>query len=247
MPLPKLVSPIYEIKTAVSPQKIIKFVPFRVKEEKILLVAMESEDEAQIKNAIITIFKNCVVGKVKYEELAIFDLEYLFLNIRAQSIGSNIDVKIPCDDSIVDDGIGNMVPTVYVPVSIDINDIKVQVPKEHTNVIKLNDDITLIMKYPTFDMFINDNFITGSTIYDTFNVCTTCIDEIIEGTDIHKASDYSKEELDEFVGTLTNHQFQLVQEFIMTMPKLEHSVTVTNPNTDVDTTVVLSGLGSFFS
>lgn len=235
MALPKLVSPIYEIKTAVT-NKIIKFVPFRVKEEKILLLAMESEDEAQIKNAIITILKNCIVGKIKIEDLAIFDLEYLFLNIRAQSIGSKIDIKVSCEDE----------PDLYVPVSIDIEDIKVQIPANHTNLIKLTDTITLVMKYPNFDMFINDNFITGNKVDDIFTICTNCIDEIIDGTDIHKASDSSKAEIDEFVGSLNTQQFKAIQEFISTMPKLEHSVTVTNPNTNVDTTIVLSGLGSFF-
>lgn len=235
MPLPKLVSPVYEIKTAVT-NKIIKFVPFRVKEEKILLLAMESEDATQIKNAIVTILKNCVVGKMKIEELSIFDLEYLFLNIRAQSIGSTIDIKVACQDE----------PDLYIPVSINIDDVKVKIPAEHSNIIKLTDDISLIMKYPNFDMFISDNFITGDKADDMFTICTNCIDEIIDGVDIYKTSDASKSEIEEFVNSLNTQQFKLIQEFLTSMPKLEHSVTVTNPNTSVDTTVLLSGLGSFF-
>jgi len=239
MALPKLVSPVYEIKTAVG-NKTLKFVPFRVKEEKILLIAMESEDEKQIKEAILTILRNCLVSKVKPEELAIFDLEYLFLNIRAQSIGSNIDIKVSYQDD----------PDKFADVTIPIEDIKVKIPEGHTNIIKLSDDISLVMKYPNFEMFISENFATSDTENSTdniFTLCIKCIDEIVEGDSIHKASDYKQEELEEFFGTLSTSQFKLIQNFISTMPKLEHTVSVVNPDTGVETSIVLAGLGSFFS
>ena len=235
MALPKLVAPVYEIKTAVS-NKVIKFVPFRVKEEKILLIALESENETQIKNAVITILKNCIVNKIKLEDLAIFDLEYLFLNIRAQSLGSVIELKVPYQDQ----------PEFFADVKIDIDELKVLVPEGHTNIIKLNDDISLVMKYPSFDMFISDNFITGDKINDIFSICTSCIDEIIDGTEIHKVSDNTAEEIEEFVGSLDTIQFKAIQEFITNIPKVEHTIEITNPETGVETKIVLSGLGSFF-
>lgn len=235
MPLPKLVSPVYEIKTAID-KKIIKFVPFRVKEEKILLMSLESEDETQIKNAVITILRNCIVGKTKLEDLAIFDLEFLFLNIRAQSLGSTIDVRVPYSDD----------PDNYAEVSIDICEMSVHVPEGATNVIKINNEISLLMKYPSFDMFISDNFISGDKINDIFSVCTACIDQIVDGTEIHKASDSTAEELEEFIGSLDSKQFKSIQDFIINIPKLEHIISVINPKTEVETKVVLSGLGSFF-
>lgn len=237
MPLPRLVTPTYELDLPSTGQKI-KFRPFLVKEEKILILAMESEDNKQITNAIKTILKNCIqTTKIKVDELSTFDIEYLFLNIRGKSIGEQIDVGITCPD---DD-------TTVVPVKINIDDIKVIKPDGHTREIELTDDVGLIMKYPSLDTFVKTSFGGGTDIDDVFEIATGCIEQIYDGEDVQEASNYSKKELLEFLETLSTQQFVKVQQFFETMPKLTHKITITNPNTGVESEVVLEGLNSFFA
>jgi len=237
MPLPNLVTPTYELELPSTGQKL-KYRPFLVKEEKILILAMESEDEKQIMNAIKTILKNCLhSSKVKVDELSTFDIEFLFLNIRARSIGEEIEVGITCPD---DD-------ETVVTVKINIDDIKVSKPENHSRDIELTDDVGLIMKYPSIDTFVKTNMGTGTQLDDVFEIACGCIEQIYEGENVQEATNYSKKELLAFLETLNTKQFMKLQEFFETMPKLSHKLTITNPNTGVDNEIVLEGLNSFFA
>jgi hypothetical protein len=237
MPLPKLVSPTYELDLP-STGQTIKYRPFLVKEEKILLIAMESEDEKQITNAIKTILKNCVISKVKIDELALFDIEYLFLNIRGKSVGEEINLRLPCPDD----------NETYVDVVINIDEIKVSKSDDHDKNIKLNDSVGMVMKYPNLDMFIKNNFGDGnSEIDDVFEIASTCIEQIYEGEDVYEVKNFTKKEVTDFLESLNTEQFLMVQKFFETMPKLKHTVKVHNPNTGVESDVVIEGLANFFA
>lgn len=236
MPLPKLVSPTYELELP-STGQLIKFRPFLVKEEKILLIAMESEDEKQITNAIKTILKNCVLSKVKIDELALFDIEYLFLNIRGKSVGEEINLRLLCPDD----------NETYTDVSVQIDDIQVTKSEDHDRNIKLNDTVGMVMKYPNLDMFIKNNFGAGSEIDDVFEIASTCIEQIYEGEDVYEVKNFTKKEVTDFLESLNTEQFLMIQKFFETMPKLKHTVAVHNPNTGVTSDVVIEGLANFFA
>jgi len=236
MPLPKLVSPTYELKLP-STDQVIKFRPFLVKEEKILLIAMESEDEKQITAAIKTILKNCVLSKIKIDDLALFDIEYLFLNVRGKSVGEEISLRLLCPDD----------QESYADVSINIEDIKVQKSEEHDRNIKLNDSIGMVMKYPNLDMFVKNNFGTGTQVDDVFEIASTCIEQIFEGEEVFEVKNFSKKEVMDFLDSLNTEQFLMIQKFFETMPKLKHTVQVTNPNTGVISDVEIEGLANFFA
>jgi hypothetical protein len=236
MPLPKLVSPTYELKLP-STDQVIKFRPFLVKEEKILLIAMESEDEKQITTAIKTILKNCVLSKIKIDDLALFDIEYLFLNVRGKSVGEEISLRLLCPDD----------QESYADVSINIEDIKIQKSEEHDRNIKLNDSIGMVMKYPNLDMFVKNNFGTGSQVDDVFEIASTCIEQIFEGEEVFEVKNFSKKEVMDFLDSLNTEQFLMIQKFFETMPKLKHTVQVTNPNTGVISDVEIEGLANFFA
>ena len=239
MPLPKLTAPTYELEVP-STGKKIKYRPFLVREEKILLLAMETEDEKQMADAVKTILQNCIqTSRFKVDNLSLFDIEYIFLNIRGKSIGEQVELTVTCPD----DG----EPT--VDISIDLDDIKVQKSKEHTNILKLNDNISVVMKYPSVDLFIKNNMGSGqsSEVDDVFEIASLCIDQIVEGEDVYESSNFSKKELMEFLEGMDTKQFLMVQKFFETMPKLSHTITVTNPNTKVKSDVVIEGLSSFFS
>jgi len=232
-----LVSPTYELDLP-STGQTIKYRPFLVKEEKILLIAMESEDEKQITNAIKTILKNCVISKVKIDELALFDIEYLFLNIRGKSVGEEINLRLPCPDD----------NETYVDVVINIDEIKVSKSDDHDKNIKLNDSVGMVMKYPNLDMFIKNNFGDGnSEIDDVFEIASTCIEQIYEGEDVYEVKNFTKKEVTDFLESLNTEQFLMVQKFFETMPKLKHTVKVHNPNTGVESDVVIEGLANFFA
>jgi len=236
MPLPKLVSPTYELKLPSTDQSI-KFRPFLVKEEKILLIAMESEDEKQITAAIKTILKNCVLSKIKIDDLSLFDIEYLFLNVRGKSVGEEINVRLLCPDD----------QETYVDVNINIEDIKVQKSEDHDRNIKLNDSVGMVMKYPNLDMFVKNNFGSGSQVDDVFEIASTCIEQIYEGEEVYEVKNFTKKEVMEFLESLNTEQFLMIQKFFETMPKLKHMVQVTNPNTGVTSDVEIEGLANFFA
>jgi hypothetical protein len=239
MPLPKIVTPTFELEIP-SLKKKIKYRPFLVKEEKVLILAMESEDPKQIAEAVKTVISNCILTKgIKVAGLATFDIEYMFLNIRGKSVGENIDVLITCPDDNV----------TQIPTSIDIDDIQVTYNDEHSRDIKLDDTLTLRMKYPSMQEFIKNNFsqISSVSVDDTFEMIASCIEQVYSEEESWTASDVTKKELLEFVEQLTSKQFKEIEKFFETMPKLSHIVKLKNPNTGVESEVVLEGLTSFFA
>lgn len=239
MPLPKIATPRYELELP-STGETVTYRPFLVKEEKVLVIALESEDNKQITNAIKTVIQSCIITKgIKVEKLPTFDIEYLFLNIRGKSVGEEIEVNIICPD----DG------TTQVPVTIDLDDIQVQKDEKHSKQIKIDPTIMMEMKYPSLDQFIQNNFdFTDKNAMDqSFELISTCIDKIYTEDEVWAAADCSKKEIKEFVESMNSTQFKDIEKFFETMPKLSHSVTVTNPNTNVESVVVLEGLSSFFA
>ena len=240
MPLPKINTPTYDL-TLPSTGKKIKYRPFLVREEKILIMAMESEDMTEITNAIVQILSDCILTKdVKVESLATFDIEYLFLNVRAKSVGETVDVNITCPD----DG------ETQVEMSINIDTIKVQKTRGHKNIIKLDDELSMKLRYPSLEQFVENNFETAdgvSEVGQSLSMITSCVDMIYNAEESWEASDYSKKELDEFIEQLNTKQFKQIEKFFTTMPKLSHKLMVKNPNTGVESEVVLEGLASFFN
>ena len=239
MPLPKIATPTYELELPSSGQKI-KYRPFLVKEEKLLVIAMESEDTKQITTAIKTVIKNCIETKnIKVEALPTFDIEYLFLNIRGKSVGEEIEVNIICPDD----------EETSVPVKINVDDIQIKKNEEHINKIKLDDSIMMEMKYPSLDQFIKNNFDTssGNAMDQSFELIASCIDKIYTEDEVWASADVTKKELVEFLDQMNSSQFKEIEKFFETMPKLSHTIKVTNPNTQVESEVVLEGLSSFFA
>jgi len=239
MPLPKVSTPTYELEIP-SLKKNIKYRPFLVKEEKILIIAMESDDPKQIASAVKDVIGNCILTRgIKVDSLATFDIEYLFLNIRGKSVGETADVLITCPD----DG------KTQVPMSIDLDDIKVEVSDDHTRDIKLDDDLSVRMRYPSMNEFIKNNFTNKSdiTVDDTFSVISSCIEQIYNEEESWSAKDCSKKELIEFIESLSSKQFKQIEKFFDTMPKLRHVIKVLNPNTGVENEIVMEGLTSFFA
>ncbi len=236
MPLPKLVAPTYELQLP-STEETIKYRPFLVKEEKILLMAMESEDEKQMANAVKAILKNCILSKIKVDDLATFDIEYLFLNIRAKSVGEEIEVNVTCPD----DGV------TQVPVSINVEDIKIQKDKEHNKIISVTDIVSIVMKYPSMEMFVKNNLSSSGTSEDVFEIACSCIDQVVEDEEVYEFKSFTKKEQMDFLESLDAAQFMKVQKFFETMPKLSHTVKVKNPETEVESDVVIEGLASFFA
>ncbi len=238
MPLPKIATPTYELELP-STGKTIKYRPFLVKEEKVLVIALESEDTKQITNAIKAVLKNCVLTKgIKVENLPTFDIEYLFLNIRGKSVGEELEVNIVCPD----DGETN------VPVFIDLDSIQVERSDDHTNQIKLDDDLMMEMKYPSLEQFIKNNFDfqEGNQMDQSFELIATCIDKIYNEDEVWATADCTKKEVKEFLESMNSSQFKEIEKFFESMPKLKHTIEVTNPNTKVKSEVVLEGLASFF-
>ena len=240
MPLPKINTPTYEL-VLPSTGKKIKYRPFLVREEKILIMAMESEDMNEITNAIVQILSDCIISNdVKVESLATFDIEYLFLNVRAKSVGESVEVNVTCPDD----------EETQVEMSIDIDTIKVQKTKGHKNIIKLDDDLSMKLRYPSLEQFVENNFETAdgtSEVGQSLSMITSCIEMIYNAEESWEASDYSKKELDEFIEQLNTKQFKEIEKFFTTMPKLSHTIVVKNPKTKVESEVVLEGLASFFS
>ena len=239
MPLPKISTPSYEL-VIPSNKKKIKFRPFLVKEEKILIMAMESQDSTQIANAIKDVLSACILSRgVKVNDLSTFDIEYLFLNIRGKSVGEEVEVMITCPD----DG------ETQVPAVINLDDIKVQVNDEHTPDINLDGEYTLRMKYPSMEEFIKTNFSSDGEVDvdDTFKLIASCVEQVYSEDESWAGADCTKKELSEFVESLNSKQFKSIEKFFDTMPKLSHTVKVTNPKTKKENEVVLEGLQSFFA
>jgi hypothetical protein len=239
MPLPKISTPTYELELP-STGETIRYRPFLVKEEKLLVIALESEDTKQITTAIKSVIKNCILTKnIKVESLPTFDIEYLFLNIRGKSVGEELEVNIICPD----DG------ETQVPVKINLDDIKVQKNEEHTNRIKLDDSIMMEMKYPSLDQFIKNNFDFNdkNAMDQSFDLIASCIDKIFTEDEVWSTADVTKKELNEFLESMNSSQFKDIEKFFETMPKLSHTIKVKNPNTEVESEVVLEGLASFFA
>ena len=239
MPLPRIATPTYELELP-STEQTIKFRPFLVKEEKLLVIALESENTKQITNAIKTVIKNCIETKgIKVETLPTFDIEYLFLNIRAKSVGEEIDVNIICPDD----------EETSVSVKINVDEIKIQTNEDHTNKIKLDDTLMMEMKYPSLEQFIKNNFdiSNNSAIDQSFELVASCVDKIYNEDEVWAAADVTKKELMDFLDQMNTTQFKQIEKFFETMPKLSHTIKVTNPNTEVESEVVLEGLSSFFA
>ena len=239
MPLPTIATPTYELELP-STEKLIRYRPFLVKEEKLLVLALETEDTKEITNAIKAVLKNCIQTKgIKVESLPTFDIEYLFLNIRGKSVGEQIQVNLIAPD----DG------ETSVPVTINIDEIKVKKIEEHSNKIKLDDTLMMEMKYPSLDQFIKNNFdMSGNVGIDqSFDLIASCVDKIYNEEEVWSSSDVTKKELIDFLEQMNSIQFKQVEKFFETMPKLSHEITFTNPKTNVESTVVLEGLSSFFA
>ena len=241
MPLPKINTPTHEL-VLPSTGKKIKYRPFLVREEKILVIAMESEDMKQITTAIVDILNNCILTRgVKVEKLSTFDIEYLFLNVRSKSVGETVEVNVTCPD----DG------ETQVQMEIDIDSIRVQKDKAHKSTVKLDDNLSMKLKYPSLNEFIENNFdasdTTRSEVTQSLDMITSCIDIIYNEEESWSATDSSKKELSEFIEQLNTKQFKEIEKFFATMPKLSHTIKVKNPNTKVESEVLLEGLASFFS
>ena len=239
MPLPKIATPTYELELP-STGATVKYRPFLVKEEKVLVIALESEDNKQITNAIKAVLKSCILSKgVKVENLPTFDIEYLFLNIRGKSVGEDLEVNIICPDD----------EETQVPVTINLDEIEVQRDDNHTNKIKIDDSIMMEMKYPSLDQFIKNNFDFNdkNAMDQSFDLIATCIDKVYTEDEVWTAADCTKKEMKDFLEQMNSNQFKEIEKFFETMPKLSHTIKVTNPETKVKSEVVLEGLASFFA
>ena len=239
MPLPKIATPTYQLELP-STEETIQYRPFLVKEEKLLVIALESEDTKQITNAIKTVIKNCILTKdIKVENLPTFDIEFLFLNIRGKSVGEQVDVNIICPDD----------NETNVSVSIDLDDIKVQKNEEHTNKIKVDPKIMMEMKYPSLEQFIKNNFDFNNEnqMEQSFDLIASCIDKIYTEDEVWSAADVTKKEVIEFLESMNSSQFKDIEKFFETMPKLSHKIQIKNPKTGIESEVALEGLASFFA
>jgi len=237
MALPQVVLPTYELEIPSSGKKI-KYRPFVVKEEKVLLLALESNDEKQIESAVKDLLKNCIQTKgIKIEEMPLFDLEYIFLNIRAVSVGEVVEMNITCRDD-------NQTTVKY---NINLTDIKVTKPEGHTNKIMLDENLGVIMKYPAFIDFVRNSIMGKPATADgVMEIVANCIDQIFEGEEVFDSSTTTRKEFLQFVEGLTNSQFEKLQIFFEDIPRLEHTFSLKNPNTGVESEYTISGLANFF-
>jgi arsenate reductase-like glutaredoxin family protein len=250
MPLPRIATPSHELELFSTKDKVI-YRPFLVREEKLLLLAMESEDVKEISTAIKAVIKNCVKSikstkgspyteeqiDAKIESLPTFDIEFLFLNLRTRSIGEEVEVGIVCPDD----------ETTIVNTKIDISDIQIVSDPTHTKIIKINDDITMEMSYPSLEQFINSNFDVNDNNPDqSFELIASCVDKIYTKEEVFDHTDVTQKEIIEFLDQMSNKHFEMIDSFFKTMPKLSHKISITNPNTKVTSEVVLEGLQAFF-
>jgi len=240
MPLPTIETPTYELKMPSSGKKI-KYRPFLVKEEKILIIALESKNQNEITNAVKDVLKKCILTRgVKVDDLPTFDIEYIFLNILAKSIGEDIRLTVTCPDD----------RETQVPVTIYVDEIKVTKPEGHTTDVVIDDKLTLRMKYPSLNQFVENNFEVDDDpevlVNKTFKVVADCMDTVFTEEDAWEAKDYTSAERVKFVEQLNSKQYKKVENFFATMPKLSHTIEVVNPNTKKKSSIVLEGLADFF-
>ena len=233
MPLPKLAIPEYEMKLPITGTKV-SYRPFLVKEEKLLYLAMESQDNKQMVKAVKTIIKNCTNLKTKVEQLATFEIEYIFLKIRSVAVGETSEFKVTCPDD----------EKTTVNVTIPLQDVEINIPEGHSNEIDLDGNVGLKMKYPSLDVFIQQNLSDNPTMDDVFELAAGCIDQVYDSEEVYDS--FSHKEALEFLENLNAEQFQKVQAFFETMPKLSYNLSVTNPETKVTSDLVLEGLAAFF-
>ena len=239
MPLPKIATPTYELELP-STEQTVRYRPFLVKEEKLLVLALETEDTKQITNAIKSVLKSCVLTKgVKVETLPTFDIEYLFLNIRGKSVGEELEVKVICPDD----------EKTEVPITIDLDEVKVQKSEGHNKQLKLDDNLMMEMKYPSLEQFIKNNFDfnDANQMEQSFDLIGTCIDKIYSEDEVWATADCTKKEVKEFLESMNSSQFKDIEKFFETMPKLSHTIKVKNPKTKVESEEVLDGLASFLA
>ena len=239
MPLPKIATPTYTLELP-STGKEIEYRPFLVKEEKLLVIALESEDTKQITNAIKAVLKSCVLTKgIKVDQLPTFDIEFLFLNIRGKSVGEEVEVNIICPD----DG------ETEVPIKINLDEIGIHRDDDHTNRIQLDDNLMMEMKYPSLAEFVNSNFEFNEkdSMEKSFDLIGSCIEKIYSDEEVWAGADCTKKELKDFLEQMNSKQFKEIEKFFETTPKLSHTVKITNPVTIVKSEVVLEGLSSFFA
>lgn len=237
MPLPKPPVPTYELEIP-STGKTIKYRPFLVKEEKVLLIAMESQDEKMIKDAVIDILKSCILTRtIKIQDLSIFDIEYIFLRIRSKAVGEKVEMNLICKDD----------QETKVRYELDLETIEVQYPEGHDKKIMFSDTSGIIMKYPGFDQFINTQILQKSpTTSEVFDIIIDAVHQIFEGEEVWEQSTTPRKEIVEYIDGLTTKQFEKIQQFFLTMPKLSHTFTITNPNTGIDSEYEVEGLVNFF-
>ena len=240
MPLPTIATPTYEL-TLPSTGKKLKYRPFLVKEEKLLILALESKNQAEITNSVKDVLRECVITKgIKIDDLPTFDIEYLFLNIRAKSIGEDINLIVTCPDD----------KETEVKVTVYVDEIEVVKSKDHNKDIKLDKDMTLRMRYPSLSQFIENNFDTEdeskTTVDKTFQLIADCMDTVFTKEDAWDSKDYTPDERLQFIEQLSSKQFKDIEKFFATMPKLSHTIEVTNPNTKKKNSIVLEGLADFF-
>ena len=236
MPLPKISTPTYEL-TIPSSERKIKYRPFLVKEEKILIIAMESQDDKQIAQAVKDVLGSCILTKgISVNKLSTFDIEYLFLNIRGKSVGETVEVLVTCPDD----------NTTKVPVVVNLDEIKVIRNENHSADISLDGNLSMRMKYPSMGEFVKSNFNVEMKVDDTFDMVCSCIEQVYSEEESWAAADCTKKELLEFLEQLDSSQFKKIETFFETMPKLSHTFKVTNPNTKVESDITLEGLNAFF-
>jgi len=233
MALPKLNTPQHELELPSTGGKI-KFRPFLVKEQKLLMMAQESDKEEEISEAVMNIIDSCTTG-IDARTLPIFDIEYVFLKLRTKSVGETAEIKVKCPD---DD-------KTFVNVTIKLDEVAVHMTADHTNIVQLTDSISMIMKYPLMNDMKGVDFNDG--ISGSFSLISKCVHEIHDGDNIHNRVDMTDKELDDFVDTMDTQQFEKIMEFFDTMPKLRHVITVVNPKTKKKGEVMLEGLDSFLA
>tara|TARA_R100001463_G_scaffold135871_1_gene199954 strand:- start:144 stop:869 length:726 start_codon:yes stop_codon:yes gene_type:complete len=241
MPLPKVVAPTFELQL-ISTGKKVKYRPFLVKEEKVLLIALENGSDADISATLKSVLKSCILTRgIDVEKLPSFELEYLFLNIRGKSIGESVELLVTCQDD----------KETKVPLKINMSEIKLDVPDGHTDMIKLGGDVNIKMKYPSMQQFLDNNFIGSGDGTDridkAFDAVVSCIDQIFTTDEAWSAEDCTKKELMKFIEQLNSQQFSLIEDFFATMPKLQYKGTVHNPKTKKDSDVLIEGLSNFFA
>ena len=234
MGLPKLNTPTYDL-VLPSTEETIKFRPFLVKEQKLLLIAQESKDSKELLNALSEIMYNCTFGKINAQEAYVFDVEYVFLQIRRKSVGDKVTLNLLCED----DG------TTRVPTEIDLGEIKVEVGENHTNKFSLTSNIDLVMSYPTMHTMDKIDFVKTDE-KSSFDIIKHCINQVIDGDKVYERADMSDADLTEFIESMNIENIEHILQFFETMPKVRYKTTITNPNTNVENTINIEGIDSFF-